>query len=39
MLGLLTIPNARLNATPPGDTKDAMDRIEFYAGDWGLLTV
>ena len=37
MLELLTIPNARLNATE--DNKETMERVEFYAGDWGLLTV
>lgn len=37
MLELLTIPNARLNATE--ENKETMERVEFYAGDWGLLTV
>jgi SAM-dependent methyltransferase len=36
VLELLTIPNARLNATE--ENKEAMERVEFYAGDWGLLT-
>jgi hypothetical protein len=37
VLELLTIPNARLNATE--ENKEIMERVEFYAGDWGLLTV
>ena len=37
VLELLTIPNARLNATE--ENKETMERVEFYAGDWGLLTV
>jgi hypothetical protein len=37
VLELLTIPNARLNAAE--ENKETMERVEFYAGDWGLLTV
>ncbi|ELR23092.1 methyltransferase domain containing protein [Acanthamoeba castellanii str. Neff] len=36
VLELLTIPNARLNAAE--ENKETMERVEFYSGDWGLLT-
>lgn len=37
VLGLLTIPNAILNLD--GTQESVTERLGFYSGDWGLLTV